>query len=58
MDEVGTSFCITVDHDSLKNKDVTIREISTMSQVRVKISELKNIMRDLLSGDLAFGKIK
>jgi glycyl-tRNA synthetase len=58
MDEVGTSFCITVDHDSLKKKDVTLREISTMNQIRVKIHELKNVIRDLLSGDLKFEKVK
>ncbi len=58
MDEIGTSFCITVDHDSLNDKEVTVREISTMSQIRVKIPELKGVMRDLLSGDLKFEKIK
>ena len=58
MDEIGTSFCITIDHDSKKNKDVTVREISTMNQVRVKISELKSVMRDLLFEDLKFEKIK
>jgi glycyl-tRNA synthetase len=57
MDEIGTSFCITIDHDSVKNKDVTIREISTMTQIRVKMSELKSIVRDLLYGDLEFKKI-
>ena len=58
MDEIGTSFCITVDHDSVKNEEVTVREIATMNQVRVKISELKNVFRELLSGDLKFEKIK
>ena len=58
MDEVGTSFCITIDHDSLKKKDVTIREVSTMKQARVKISNLKTLVRELLSGDLDFKKIK
>jgi glycyl-tRNA synthetase len=57
MDEIGTSFCITVDHDSVKNGDVTLREISTMTQVRVKKTELKEIIRDLLYGDLTFEKI-
>jgi glycyl-tRNA synthetase len=58
MDEVGTSFCITVDHDSLTEKDVTLREISSMKQTRVKISELKNIFRELLNGDLKFEDLK
>ena len=58
MDEIGTSFCITVDHDSVKNGDVTVREIATMSQVRVKVSELKSVFRELLNGDLKFERIK
>ena len=58
MDEVGTSFCITVDHESLKKKDVTLREVSSMKQVRVKIKDLKRIIRDLLYSNLDFDKIK
>jgi glycyl-tRNA synthetase len=58
MDEIGTSFCITVDHESIKKKTVTLREISTMTQMRVKVSELKSIIRELLYGDLKFDKIK
>lgn len=58
MDEVGTSLCITIDHDSIKNKDATIREISTMSQVRVKISDLKEVIRNILKGDIIFKDIK
>ena len=58
MDEIGTSFCITVDHDSLKERDVTVRELATMKQTRVKISELKSVIRELLYGDLKFEKIK
>lgn len=57
MDEVGTTLCVTVDHDSLKKKDVTIREISTMKQVRVKITDLKSVVRDLLYSGLKFGKL-
>lgn len=58
MDEVGTSLCVTIDYDSLKNKDVTIREISTMKQIRVKIVDLKDTIRDLLYGNLKFSRLK
>ena len=58
MDEIGTSFCITVDHESIKKKTVTLREISTMNQMRVKISELKSTIRELLSGGLKFENVK
>ena len=37
MDEIGTPFCITVDHDTLKDKKVTIRDRDTTKQDRIKI---------------------
>lgn len=40
QDEIGTLFSITVDFDSLKNDDVTIRDRDTMKQERVKIEDL------------------
>jgi len=55
-DEIGTPFCITVDGDSLKNKDVTIRDRNTTKQVRVKISELKNILKNLIDEKIQFEK--
>ena len=39
-DEAGTPFCITIDHDSLKKKDVTVRSRDSMKQKRVKIKDL------------------
>jgi glycyl-tRNA synthetase len=58
MDEIGTNLCITIDHDSIENKDVTIREISSMKQIRVKIEDLKNIIKDLLNGNIKLEDIK
>jgi len=40
MDEIGCPFCITIDYDSLKKKDVTVRERDSMKQERVKIDKL------------------
>jgi len=53
-DEIGTPFCITIDKESLKKKDVTIRERDTTKQVRVKVSELRNVLRDLINKKLEF----
>ncbi len=53
-DEVGTPYCITVDGDSLKKKDVTIRNRDTTKQVRVKISDLRNILRKLINQEIEF----
>jgi len=40
MDEIGTPFCITVDHDSLNDKKVTIRDRDTTKQDRIKIDSI------------------
>ncbi len=45
QDAAGTPFCITVDHDTLEDKCVTIRHRDTMEQKRVAISELKEIIK-------------
>ncbi|MRI01449.1 glycine--tRNA ligase [Kriegella sp. EG-1] len=44
QDANGTPFCITVDHQSLEDKTVTIRHRDSMEQERVKISDLKQII--------------
>jgi glycyl-tRNA synthetase len=44
QDANGTPFCITVDHQSLEDKTVTIRHRDTMEQERVAISDLKTII--------------
>jgi glycyl-tRNA synthetase len=59
-DEIGTPYCVTIDEESLKNNDVTIRDRDTKKQVRVKIVELKEVMRKIINEGhsvLEFGKI-
>ncbi len=56
QDEVGTPYCITVDEDSVKDKSVTVRDRDTTKQIRVKISELSETLRKMVSGKLAFLK--
>ncbi|MGI0090820.1 MAG: glycine--tRNA ligase [Nitrososphaerales archaeon] len=50
MDEIGTPFCITVDHETLQNDTVTLRERDSMSQSRIKTSELGETLRGLRDG--------
>ena len=45
QDANGTPFCITVDHDTLEDNTVTIRQRDTMEQQRVKIENLKAIVK-------------
>ena len=41
MDEIGTPFGITIDFDTLQDGCVTVRERDSMTQQRVKITELE-----------------
>jgi len=45
QDAAGTPFCITVDGESLENNTVTIRHRDTMEQKRVKVEELRDIIK-------------
>jgi glycyl-tRNA synthetase len=45
MDALGTPYCITVDHQTLEDNTVTIRERDTMTQDRVHIDEVAEIVR-------------
>ncbi|MEI7596020.1 MAG: glycine--tRNA ligase [Bacteroidota bacterium] len=44
QDAIGTPYCITVDHQTLEDNMVTIRERDSMTQERVLISDLKSII--------------
>ena len=39
QDALGTPFCITIDHQSIEDKTVTIRERDSMVQKRIKIDK-------------------
>jgi len=49
QDALGTPFCITVDHQTLEDKTVTIRHRDSMQQDRVAISELRGIISNEVS---------
>ena len=44
QDAIGTPFCVTIDHDSLNDRCVTVRHRDTMEQQRVKIEDLHSII--------------
>ncbi|MEI7961695.1 MAG: glycine--tRNA ligase [archaeon] len=48
LDAIGVPFCITIDHDSLKDNSVTIRERDSLKQIRCKINELDAKINSLL----------
>ena len=49
QDAIGTPYCITVDHDTLKDNCVTIRFRDTMEQERVSIDKLHDIISEKVS---------
>jgi len=48
QDEVGTFFCVTVDVQSLEDKQVTVRDRDTMAQERIPLDNLKTYLSDKL----------
>jgi glycyl-tRNA synthetase len=48
-DEIGIPYCITVDHQTLEDGSVTIRDRNTTKQERVKIEELSTKLKNLLN---------
>jgi len=49
QDEIGTPYCVTVDHQTLEDRTVTVRDRDSLEQERVAIDELA----DLLAARLA-----
>lgn len=43
-DEIGIPFGITVDYQTLEENSVTLRELHTMRQLRVPISDLDKVL--------------
>ena len=41
QDAIGTPFCVTIDYDSLKDDNVTIRHRDSMEQERIPIKKLE-----------------
>ena len=49
QDEIGTPFCVTVDHQSLEDEAVTVRDRDTWEQERVMVSDLSTHLLGRLS---------
>jgi len=48
-DAIGTPYCITVDHQSLEDGMVTIRDRDTMVQERIPIDRIRSIVEEKVS---------
>ena len=49
QDAIGTPFCITVDHESLKDNCVTLRHRDSMQQERISIDKIFHIIEEKTS---------
>ena len=46
QDAIGTPFCITIDHQTLEDDTITIRERDTMQQKRISIAKIHSIVSE------------
>lgn len=49
QDEIGTPFCVTVDHESLEDNAVTVRDRDTWGQERVSVDQLRDYLQKRLA---------
>jgi len=49
QDEIGTPYCVTIDFQSLEDRQVTIRDRDTMQQERVPIADLVGVLQHKLA---------
>ena len=45
-DAIGTPYCVTVDHQTLEDNTVTIRERDSMLQERISIDEISGVIEE------------
>lgn len=49
QDAIGTPYCVTIDHQTLEDNTVTIRERDSMEQQRVSVKELIQTLEEKVS---------
>ncbi|HSG73221.1 MAG TPA: His/Gly/Thr/Pro-type tRNA ligase C-terminal domain-containing protein, partial [Planctomycetaceae bacterium] len=50
QDEIGTPYCITVDHETISDGTVTIRDRDTLEQIRIPVEEVVSTIQQRLQG--------
>ncbi len=51
QDEVGTPYCVTIDFQSLEDKQVTVRDRDSLHQIRIPIETLRATLTAKLAGE-------
>ena len=49
QDEIGTPFAVTIDHQTIEDDTVTLRDRDTLEQERVPVEGLARRLRDRLN---------
>lgn len=57
QDEVGTPFCLTIDHQTLEDGTVTLRERNSTDQRRVDRDDIVGVLSRLRDGEIAFESV-
>ena len=50
QDEIGTPWCVTIDHQSLEDRTVTLRDRDSLAQERVGVDELPGLLAARVHG--------
>ncbi|MEZ5036422.1 MAG: glycine--tRNA ligase [Chitinophagales bacterium] len=57
MDAIGTPYCITIDHQTLTDNTVTLRDRDTMQQERISIDNLEQFIADKVNMNTLLRKL-
>ncbi|MBC5793112.1 MAG: glycine--tRNA ligase [Nanohaloarchaea archaeon] len=57
QDEIGTPYCVTVDHETLEDGTVTVRDRDSTDQKRVDLEELEKVLERLGEGEISFSDL-
>ena len=57
QDAIGTPYCVTVDHQTLEDNTVTIRDRDDLTQIRVSIDEVKGKLKENTSMESLLRKL-
>ncbi|MDX6725637.1 MAG: glycyl-tRNA synthetase, partial [Baekduia sp.] len=58
QDEIGTPWCVTIDHQSLEDRTVTIRDRDTLAQERVAIDDVGDLLANRLAAPWSSPKLE
>jgi glycyl-tRNA synthetase len=58
QDEIGTPWCVTIDHQSLEDRTVTVRDRDSLEQERVAIDELPALLAAKLAAPWQSPKLR